>query len=629
VTREFSRPAPEEFFSARSLHVREFTVEPLYQVPERANLTDLVHGNAAELPRHAGLARKVEGRWVEVTYAQFLAEVRAAAKGLVALGIAAGDRVAIMSRTSYEWSLLDFAIWEAGGIPVPIYETSSAEQVAWILADSGAVAVFTEVSANTATVEAVRDQAGTLKNIWQIEPAGPDLRGAVALLTEAGAQVGDEVLEERRGTLGPESIATIIYTSGTTGRPKGCVLTHENLLFEAGNAVAVLTRMFKGEDASTLLFLPLAHVFARIIHIGTLMSRAKLAHCGDTKQLLPELASFRPTFLLTIPRVLEKVYNSASQRAHAEGKGKIFDAAAATAIAWAEAKAKAESGAGKVPVGLNLKHKLFDRLVYTKLRAALGGRTTHTISGGAPLGERLTYFFGGIGLTVCEGYGLTETSPAIAVNPIEAIKPGTVGLPLPGTTIRIAEDGEIEAKGKMVFAGYWHNDEATREVMTADGFFRTGDLGELDRDGYLRITGRKKELLVTSGGKNVAPAVLEDRINAHPLVAQSMVIGDAKPYISALITLDPEALPHWLSQHGRPADTGLEALAKDPELLADIQQAVDEANKAVSKAESIRKFEVLPVEWTIDAGQLTPKQSIRRHVLTAEYAEKIEAMYAG
>jgi long-chain acyl-CoA synthetase len=604
--------------------VREFTVEPLYRVPERANLTDLVHRNAAELPQHAGLARKVGGEWRDVTYATFLAEVRAAAKGLVGLGIAAGDRVAIMSRTSYEWSLLDFAIWEAGAIPVPIYETSSAEQVAWILADSGAVAVFTELPANTAMVEAVRDQAGTLKNVWQIE-SGEQGRGALAMLDEAGAQIGDEVLEARRGTLGPESVATIIYTSGTTGRPKGCVLTHENLLFEAGNAVAVLTRMFNGEDASTLLFLPLAHVFARIIHIGTLFSRAKLAHCGDTKQLLPELASFRPTFLLTIPRVLEKVYNSASQRAHAEGKGKIFDAAAATAIAWAKAKADG----GKVPAGLNLKHKLFDRLVYTKLRAALGGRTTHTISGGAPLGERLTYFFGGIGLTVCEGYGLTETSPAIAVNPIDAIKPGTVGLPVPGTTLRIAQDGEIEAKGKMVFAGYWHNDAATQEVMTADGFFRTGDLGELDQDGYLRITGRKKELLVTSGGKNVAPAVLEDRLNAHPLVAQSMVVGDAKPYISALITLDPESLPHWLSQHGKPADTALAEIAKDPELLADIQHAVDDANKAVSKAESVRKFEVLPVEWTIDAGQLTPKQSIRRHVLTVEYAEKIEAMYAG
>jgi long-chain acyl-CoA synthetase len=602
--------------------VREFTVEPLYSVPERANLTDLVHTNASELPQHAGLARKTGGVWRDVTYATFLAEVQAAAKGLVALGIAAGDRVAIMSRTSYEWSLLDFAIWEAGAIPVPIYETSSAEQVAWILADSGAVAVFTELPANTATVESVRDQADTLKYIWQIE-AAEDGRGALEVLNEAGAEVADGVLAERRATLLPGSVATIIYTSGTTGRPKGCVLTHENLLFEAGNAVAQLTRMFNAEEASTLLFLPLAHVFARIIHLGALMSRAKLGHCGDTKQLMPELAAFRPTFLLTIPRVLEKVYNGASQKAHAEGKGKIFDAAANTAIAWGRAKYE-----GRIPAGLNLKHKLFDRLVYSKLRAALGGRTTHTISGGAPLGERLTYFFNGIGLTVCEGYGLTETAPAIAVNPVDAIRPGTVGIPVPGTTIRIAEDGEIEAKGKMVFAGYWHNDEATAQVMTEDGFFRTGDLGELDGDGYLRITGRKKELLVTSGGKNVAPAVLEDRLNAHPLVAQSMVVGDAKPFISALITLDPEALPHWLSQHGKPAELPLEQLVADADLLADLQAAVDDANKAVSKAESVRKFEVLPVEWTIDAGQLTPKQSIRRHVLTAQYADKIEAMYA-
>ena len=605
--------------------MREFTVEPLYKVPERANLTDLVHTPAAEVPEQAGLARKVGGVWQDVTYATFLAEVQAAAKGLVALGVSAGDRVAIMSRTSYEWSLLDFAIWEAGGVPVPIYETSSAEQVAWILRDSGAVAVFTELAANTATVEGVRDQADTLKDIWQLEPNGDD-RGALELLTEAGAEVTDETLAERRATLMPESVATIIYTSGTTGRPKGCVLTHRNLLFEAGNATAQLTRMFKGDElqqASTLLFLPLAHVFARIINVGALMARAKLGYCGDTRQLLPELASFKPTFLLTIPRVLEKVYNSASQKAHAEGKGKIFDAAAATAIAWGEAKYR-----GRIPAGLNLKHKLFDRLVYGKLRAALGGRTTHTISGGAPLGERLTYFFNGIGLTVCEGYGLTETSPAIAVNPVDAIRPGTVGLPLPGTTLRIAEDGEIEARGEMVFGGYWQNDAATRDVMTGDGFFKTGDLGELDQYGYLRITGRKKEILVTSGGKNVAPAVLEDRLNAHALVAQSMVVGDAKPFISALITLDPEALPHWLSVHGKPAETPLAELVKDPELLAEMQAAVDEANNAVSKAESVRKFEVLPVEWSIDAGQLTPKQSIRRHVLTAEYAEKIEAMYA-
>ncbi|HWG22793.1 AMP-dependent synthetase/ligase [Actinospica sp.] len=602
--------------------MREFTVEPLYKVPEKANLTDLVHTAAAEVPNQAGLARKVGGAWRDVTFATFLAEVQSAAKGLVALGVSAGDRVAIMSRTSYEWSLLDFAIWEAGGVPVPIYETSSAEQVAWILKDSGAVAVFTELDANTATVESVRDQADTLKDVWQIEASG-DGRGAVAMLGEAGAEVSDEALAERRATLLPETVATIIYTSGTTGRPKGCMLTHGNLLFEAGNAVGVLTRMFKGDEASTLLFLPLAHVFARIINVGALMARAKLGYCGDTRELLPELASFQPTFLLTIPRVLEKVYNSASAKAHSEGKGKIFDAAAATAIAWGEAKYR-----GKIPVGLNLKHKVFDRLVYGKLRAALGGQTAHTISGGAPLGERLTYFYNGIGLTVCEGYGLTETSPAIAVNPIEAIRPGTVGLPLPGVTLRIAGDGEIEAKGEVVFQGYWRNDEATRDVMTEDGFFKTGDLGELDQDGYLRITGRKKELLVTSGGKNVAPAVLEDRLNAHALVAQSMVVGDAKPFISALITLDPESLPHWLSQHGKPADMSLADLCKDPELIADLQAAIDDANKAVSKAESVRKFEVLPIEWTITAGQLTPKQSIRRHILTAEYAEKIEAMYA-
>ena len=604
--------------------MREFGVPALTVIPVSARLTDTVVRRAGAEPGAVVLRRRTgAGDWQDVTAAEFRAEVDALAGGLMAAGIGPGDRVALMSRTRYEWTLIDYACWAAGAVTVPVYETSSAEQVEWILRDSGAVAVFTELPANTATVESVRDKADGLKDIWQLE-AGADGRGALEILAEAGAGVGDEVLAERRATLLPESVATIIYTSGTTGRPKGCALTHENLLFEAGNAVALLTRLFNADEASTLLFLPLAHVFARIINIGAVMARAKVGYCGDTKQLLPELATFRPTFLLTIPRVLEKVYNSASQRAHGESKvkGQIFDAAAATAIAWGEAKYR-----GKIPAGLDLKHKLFDRLVYGKLRAALGGRTTHTISGGAPLGERLTYFYNGIGLTVCEGYGLTETSPAIAVNPVDAIRPGTVGLPIPGTTLRIANDGEIEAKGKMVFGGYWHNEAATKEVMTEDGFFKTGDLGELDQDGYLRITGRKKEILVTSGGKNVAPAVLEDRLNAHALVAQSMVVGDAKPFISALITLDPESLPHWLSQHGKPADTSLETLVQDPELLADLQAAVDDANKAVSKAESVRKFEVLPVEWTIDAGQLTPKQSIRRHVLTKEYADRIEAMY--
>jgi long-chain acyl-CoA synthetase len=608
--------------------VREFTVEALYEVPEGANLTDLVHRNAAEAPDAAILRRKDEGgTWRDVTSRDFLSEVTAAAKGLVALGIGAGDRVAIMSRTRYEWSLLDFAIWEAGGIPVPIYETSSAEQVGWILSDSGAVAAFAENAANTAVVESVRDQAAGVKHVWQIDPSAEAPSGITALLVTAGADVPDSALEERRATLGPETVATIIYTSGTTGRPKGCVLTHGNMMFEAGNAVDFLSALFRGEGqgASTLLFLPMAHVFARVIHLGAMYARTTLGHCSDARNVVAELGSFKPTFILSVPRVFEKVYNAANLKAHSasESKGRIFDMAADAAIEWSKARE-----AGRVPVGLTLKHRLFDRLVYAKLRAALGGRTRAAISGGAPLGERLTHFFRGVGLFVLEGYGLTETAPAVAVNPYPNAKAGTVGPPLPGTTIRIADDGEIQIKGRQVFRGYWNNDAATDEVFTPDGFFCTGDLGGLDADGYLSITGRKKEILVTAGGKNVAPAVLEDRLNAHPLINQAIVVGDSRPFIAALVTLDPEALPGWLGLHGRDTATPVGQLVADPDLLHEIEIAVASANNAVSKAESIRKFAVLPDEWTVEGGQLSPKMGIKRHVLMAEHSADVEALYA-
>ena len=619
--------------------MREFSVDPLYEVPAGANLTDIVHRNAEEVPDQVVLGRKVDGAWRDVTAQTFLDEVQRAAAGLAALGVQAGDRVAIMSRTRYEWSLLDFAIWEAGAIPVPVYETSSAEQVGWILADSGAVALFTENAANTALVESVREQAPNLVNLWQIEPpnsggqSGGSGKGALALLDEAGSAASGETgggsardsLAARRATLGPDSIATIIYTSGTTGRPKGCMLTHGNLLFEVGNAVEYLSALFRSdeEQASTLLFLPLAHVFARVIHLGALHARAKLGHCPDAKKVVEELGGFQPTFILSIPRVFEKVYNSAAIKAQSEGKGKIFEMAADNAVAWSRAKE-----AGRLGTGLKLKHKLFDRLVYGKLRAALGGRTRFAVSGGAPLGEHLTHFFRGVGLFVCEGYGLTETAPAVAVNPYPNAKAGTVGPPLPGTTIRIAEDGEIEIKGRQVFPGYWQNEQATAEVFTADGFFRTGDLGSLDEEGYLSITGRKKELLVTSGGKNVAPAVLEDRLNSHPLVGLSMVVGDGKPFIAALLTLDLEALPGWLERNRRDAATPVADLVRDEALLAELQNAVDSANAAVSTAESIRKFAVLDVEWTPEDGQLSAKLGIKRHVLTEEHAADIEALYA-
>jgi long-chain acyl-CoA synthetase len=465
--------------------------------------------------------------------------------------------------------------------------------------------------------EGTREAVDGLATVWQIED------GAVEKLIAAGASVDDATVDERRALATPDSPATLIYTSGTTGRPKGCVLTHGNFLAELGNATELLYQLFKVEETSTLLFMPLAHIFARIIEVGCVMARCKMGHCSDVKNLLPEFAAFQPTFILSVPRVFEKVYNGASQKAHDEGKGKIFDAAAATAVAWSEARS-----AGKVPLGLTLRHALFDRLVYGKLRAAMGGKTQFAISGGAPLGVRLIHFFRGIGLFVLEGYGLTETTAASSVNPHPKSKPGTVGQPLPGSTIRIADDGEVLVKGPHVMASYWNNPEATEEAL-ADGWFHTGDLGSLDDEGYLAITGRKKEILVTAGGKNVAPTVLEDRVNAHPLVNQCMVVGDKKPFIAALVTLDPEALPHWKSTHGKPAEATLADLAKDPELVAEIQKAVDEANQAVSRAESIRKFTVLTDDWTVEGGQLTPSLKLKRRVVMAEHEKEVAELYAG
>jgi long-chain acyl-CoA synthetase len=608
--------------------VREFSVPPLYEVGATGNLTDVVHNAAEQAPAAALLSRKVGGAWHDVTAQDFLAEVIALAKGIAAAGIAVGDRVALMSRTRYEWTLLDFALFEAGAVVVPVYETSSAEQVEWILSDSGAVAVFAETTANAACVEIARsgqtesDLGGApdVRQVWVIEPDSG--RGAVEELTAAGAEISDEDLAERRRAATPESLASIIYTSGTTGRPKGCVLTHGTFLAECENVTRMASTAFN-PSASTLLFLPLAHVLARVIQTAALTARVKLGHCSDTKKIVEELASFKPTFILSVPRVFEKVYNGASQKAHAEGKGAIFDKAAATAIAWSRAEY-----AGKVPLGLKVKHAVFDKLVYSKLRAALGGNATHAVSGGAPLGTRLVHFFHGIGLQVLEGYGLTETCAAITLNPIGASRPGTVGIPVPGASIRIAEDGEILLKGPMVFSGYYHNDDATAEAM-ADGWFATGDIGSLDTEGYLSITGRKKEILVTAGGKNVAPAVLEDRINAHPLVNLSMVVGDKQPFIAALVTLDPESLPTWATAHGKPADWSVADAAADPEVRAEIQKAIDDANRAVSHAEAIKKFTVLGTEWSVEGGQVTPSMKLKRNVVMLENATDVDALYAG
>jgi long-chain acyl-CoA synthetase len=598
-------------------YVRDYSMPALAQIADRASLADVVFSRAASQPGSVALRRRADdGSWRDVTAAAFRDEVTALARGLVAAGVEPGDRVGLMSRTRYEWTLIDYSIWAAGAVTVPVYETSSAEQVEWILTDSGARFVFAETAAHAGLIGGLRDRLPGLREVWEI--------GGLDALAAGGAGVSDEDLAGQRGTRAADDLATIIYTSGTTGRPKGCELTHRNLLADVRNAVAgALPEVFEIEGGSTLLFLPLAHSFARIIQVGCLESGAILGHWPDTGTLADGLAEFKPTFLLAVPRVFEKVFNTAQQQAAASAaKRRIFAASVSAAVAWS----RAQDDGGPGPA-VRLRHGLFDRLVYARLRAAVGGQVQYAVSGGAPLGERLGHFFRGTGLTVLEGYGLTETSAAAVVNKPTRNKIGTVGQPLPGVSLRIADDGEILVKGPNVFAGYWQNKAATAETLGDDGWLRTGDLGELDDEGFLRVTGRKKELIVTAGGKNVAPAVLEDRLRAHPLISQCLVVGDGRPFIAVLVTLDPEALEHWKKQHSKPAGATVADLAADPDLTAEIQAAVDDANQAVSRAESIRKFKVLDVDFTEENGYLTPSLKVRRGVVVKDFADQIEALY--
>jgi long-chain acyl-CoA synthetase len=598
--------------------MRELAVPPLAPVPASGGMAEAVFTNADEAPNTVSFRRKVDGAWRDITAAQFSAEVGEVAKGLVAAGIKPGDRIGILAANCFEWTLFDFAIWAAGAASVPIYVTSSAEQVEWIMSDSGAVGLVVENQALLDKVESVRGSLPDLANVWRIDD------GAVDTLVAAGKDVADEEIRSRRAAVEPDDLATLIYTSGTTGRPKGVVLTHRNLWASVGNAVEYLAPMFKGsagQETSTLLFLPLAHVFGRMVEVGAVLARATLGHWADVKTLTDNLAEFKPTFILSVPYVLEKVYNGARQKAHKDGKGRIFDAAAATAIAYSEA-------GGRAGIGLKLKHALFDRLVFSKLRAALGGRVQYAISGGAALGPRLTHFFRGVGITVFEGYGLTESTAASVVNAPGAFKPGTVGKPLPGTAVRIGEDGEIELRGDGVFPRYWNNDDATKEAIDSEGWFVTGDLGELDAEGFLRITGRKKEILVTSGGKNVAPSVIEDRIAAHPLVGQAFVVGDGQKYVAALITVDAEYFAYWKTTAGKPDSATVSDLAEDADLLAELQRAVDEGNLAVSTAESVRRFRVLDTEFNPENGYLTPSLKLKRNVIMKDFAKDVDALYS-
>lgn len=594
--------------------MREITEPNAVDLPAHGSLTDALLQHAAAAPDRVAMVRRSGGEWIDTTTTELLHLVRATAKGFVAAGVRPGDRVALMSRTRHEWTIIDYAIWYAGGVTVPIYETSSVDQIQWILRDSGAVALVVETQHHLELSHRVTETV--VAHRWVIDA------GALDHLAEGGLGVADDVLEARRAAVDFDDLATIVYTSGTTGMPKGCEITHRNVQFVMTQAAIAVPEILADKRNTTLLFLPLAHIFGRAIQCLMIDQGLKFTHAPDAKDLVADLAVFKPTFVLAVPRVFEKIFNAAQQKAVAEGKGKIFNLAAAVCIKYSRATEH-----GSAPLLLSLQHKLFDHLVYSKIRARLGGNMVWAISGGAALGERLGHFYRGLGLRVLEGYGLTETTAPLTLNRASRYRIGSVGPALPGVSIRIAEDGEVLGKGDVVFRGYWNNRAATVEAIDDEGWFHTGDIGRIDDDGFLFITGRKKELLVTAQGKNVAPAPLEDRIRSHALVSQCLVVGDGKPFVAALVTLDADALGPWAKAHGLPEESTAADLRDNPELLADLQHAVDAANCKVSQAESIRRFRVLTMDWTEDGGQMTPSMKVKRNVVMAECAADIAALY--
>ncbi|MCX4613370.1 AMP-binding protein [Streptomyces mirabilis] len=606
--------------------MREFTNPPLASAPPVGGLADVVFDHAQEDPLHIALGRKDEqGQWRDVTSAEFRDEVLALAKGLLAQGIRFGDRVAIMCPTRYEWTLFDFALWTIGAQVVPVYPTSSAEQVFWMLYDAQVSAIMVEHEDHAMTIATVVDRLPQLHKLWQLDV------GAVQELYEAGAHLDDEVVHRHRRAVTPESIATIIYTSGTTGRPKGCVISHANFMFEADTVIERWEPVFhskRGDEAATLLFLPLAHVFGRMVQVAAFRGKVKFGHQPqlNAAALLPDLAAFKPTFFLAVPYIFEKVFNAARRKAEKEGKSGPFEKAVDVAVRYADAVEEKAWGIGPGPsASLRMQHQFFDKVVYSKVRGAMGGRVRHAMSGGSAMDRRLGLFFAGAGVFIYEGYGLTESTAAATANPPERTRFGTVGQAIPGTTVHIADDGEVWLRGENVFQGYLNDPKAT-DATLHDGWLATGDLGALDEDGYLTITGRKKEILVTSGGKSVSPGVLEERVRDHPLVAQCIVVGNDRPYIAALVTLDSEAVEHWLQMRGKtrlsPSD-----LVRDPDLETEVRRAVVAANTLVSQAESIRTFRILANQFTEEHGLLTPSLKLKRKAIENAYATEVEALY--
>jgi long-chain acyl-CoA synthetase len=603
--------------------VRESATDLLVHLAAESNITDILVGLHAKTPNHPLFSLKSDGGWKNVTANDFLTAVSELAKGLIASGVRPGDSVAVMSKTSYEWTLVDLAVWFAGAVTVPIYETSSPSQVEWILEDSGAAHVFVEDTRKAAVASAAAASGDLDVQLWLMN--GDDAEGAFSELISAGSTVTDDELETARTTAGLESVASMVYTSGTTGRPKGCEITHGNFALFGVNIVEFLPEMLKEKDVSTLMFLPLAHVLARAVQVGCLAAGVRVGHSGSAADLMGDLKTFQPTFLLAVPRIFEKIYAGAQQSAEAAGKGKLFAAAAETAVAYSTAVDAASRGGRGPSVALKLRHKLFDKMLYPKVRNVFGGKLTYAISGASALSPQLSHFFRGAGVMVLEGYGLTETTAPATVNTVPLSRGGSVGLALPGTAIRIADDGEVLISGAGVFKGYHNNPEANAAAFTGE-WFHSGDMGSLDDDGFLSITGRKKDILVTAGGKNIAPGPLEEKIREHRLVSQAIVVGEGRPFVTALLTLDDETLAAWARENGSAVTA--KTAADDPQVRASLQEAVDAANASVSQAEQIRKFTVLPQDFSLESGHLTATLKLRRNAVIADYSAEVEKLYA-
>lgn len=609
--------------------VREASTELLVEAGEDTNVTDLLLERCHKDPYGILYAHKTPNGWLNVPAAKFLADVQALAKGLIAGGVAPGDPVAVLSHSSFEWTLVDFAIWMAGGVTVPIYETSSASQIEWILVDSGARRIFVEHAGKGAMVHALVEKSAALGDdpvtIIRMEHEGEAHN--LTSLAAVGSGITDAELERQRSKANLADVASIVYTSGTTGNPKGCEITHGNFVLVARNVIPFLPELLMQEGARTLMFLPLAHVLARAVQVVCLTAGVTLGHSAGANGLMADLGAFKPTFLLAVPRIFEKVYAGAAHKAAMSGKAALFAAASATAVEYSTAADLASRGEGSGPGWLlSLKHKAFNKLLYPRVRDAFGGAVGYTVSGASPLSLRENHFFHGAGVPVLEGYGLTETTAPCTVNTPTMSRIGTVGIPLPGTTIRVASDGEILVRGIGVFKGYHGNEQATAEAFV-DGFFRTGDVGQLDKDGFLTITGRKKDLLVTAGGKNVAPGPLEEKLREHPLVGQAVVVGDGRPFVAALVALDAEGLADWCEENKVPLLSPADA-ARDPRVRAAVQSSVDGANTLVSAAESIKKFGFINAELTVESGHLTPSLKLKRAAVVKDFSGAVEKLYA-